>query len=189
MSDAESAPDAGPGPEAGDDSGMRTPQIEKVVVHMGVGTGGRELERAEGILRDLTGQAPVRTQANSTIPAFDIRQGDPIGAKVTLRGDRAEAFLETALDLVELRDSQFDEYGNVSFGVPEHTDFPDQEYDPSIGIFGLDVTVNLIRPGYRVRKRKIASRSIPANHRLGPAGAIDFLETRFDATIVRGDDA
>jgi large subunit ribosomal protein L5 len=162
---------------------MREPRVEKVVVHMGVGQGGVELGNAEEILAEVTGQQPVRTIATETEPAFDIREGDPIGAKVTLRGDDAEAFLETALPLVELSQSQFDDTGNFSFGVTEHTDFPSQEYDPTIGIYGLDVTVNLVRPGYRVAKRDQASRPIPSNHRLDVADAVAFVEDTFDVEV------
>ncbi len=164
---------------------MRHPEIEKVVVHMGVGHGGVELANAEEILTSLTGQTPVRSLARSTEPEFNIREGDPIGAKVTLRGERAVAFLEEALPLASLRRSQFDETGNVSFGIAEHTDFPGEEYDPTIGIFGLDVTINLVRPGYRVTKRRIASRRIPERHRLNRDDAIAFLESRFDVEVER----
>ncbi|MFC7008266.1 50S ribosomal protein L5 [Halalkalicoccus salilacus] len=162
---------------------MREPVVEKIVVHMGVGTGGRELANAEDILEEITGQKSVRTQAKRTKPEFGIREGDPIGAKVTLRGESAEEFLETALPLADLSGRQFDQTGNVSFGIEEHTEFPSQEYNPDIGIFGMDVTVNLVRPGYRVRKRDIASRQIPSNHRLDARAAIAYLNERFDAGI------
>ena len=162
---------------------MREPRIEKVVVHMGIGHGGRDLANAEDILGEITGQTPVRTTAKRTVGEFDIREGDPIGAKVTLRADAAAEFLDTALPLADLRSRQFDDTGNFSFGVEEHTEFPSQEYDPSIGIYGLDVTVNLVRPGYRVAKRDKASRSIPTNHRLDPDDAIAFVESTFDAEV------
>ncbi|MFB6192370.1 MAG: 50S ribosomal protein L5 [Haloarculaceae archaeon] len=162
---------------------MREPRIEKVVVHMGVGQGGRELANAEEILAEITGQDPIRTTAKRTVGEFDVREGDPIGAKVTLRGDRAESFLSTALPLVELDRGQFDRTGNFSFGVEEHTDFPSQEYDPNVGIYGLDVTVNLVRPGYRVHKRDKASRSIPGTHRLDVDDAVAFLRSEFDVEV------
>ncbi|WP_435359056.1 50S ribosomal protein L5 [Haloarchaeobius sp. DFWS5] len=162
---------------------MRTPTIEKVVVHMGVGEGGRKLQNAEGILEAVTGQQSVRTQAKATLPDFGIREGDPIGAKVTLRGESAREFLDTALPLATVTPSQFDETGNFSFGVEEHTDFPSQEYDPNVGIFGLDVTVNLVRPGYRVNKRDKRSRQIPANHRLDPEDAVAFIASEFDVEV------
>ena len=162
---------------------MRAPRVEKVVVHMAVGEGGRELANAEEILAEVAGQEPVRTVAKNTIGEFGVREGDPIGAKVTLRGDRAEEFLGTALPLVDIRRTQLDENGNFSFGVEEHTDFPSQEYNPNIGIYGLDVTVNLVRPGYRVRKRDKVSRAIPPNHRLTVEDAIAFVESTYDVEV------
>ena len=164
---------------------MREPRIEKVVVHMGVGEGGRELADAEEILEDVTGQQSVRTSAKRTVQEFNIREGDPIGAKVTLRGADAADFLDTALPLVDLAASQFDETGNFSFGVEEHTAFPSQEYDPNIGIYGLDVTVNLVRPGYRVAKRDKVSRSIPSAHRLNADDAVAFIEANFDVEVTQ----
>ena len=162
---------------------MREPRVEKVVVHMAVGEGGRELANAEEILAEIAGQEPVRTVAKNTVGEFGVREGDPIGAKVTLRGDLAEEFLETALPLVELGRSQFDQVGNVSFGIEEHTDFPSQDYDPNVGIYGLDVTVNLVRPGYRVRKRDKVSRAIPKGHRLTVEDAIAYLESNYDVEV------
>ncbi|MFC7056870.1 50S ribosomal protein L5 [Halovenus salina] len=162
---------------------MREPRIEKVVVHMGVGQGGRELGEAEEIMEELTEQASVRTTAKKTEPEFGIREGDPIGTKVTLRHEDAREFLETALSLVDLSESQFDETGNFSFGIEDHTDFPSQEYDPTIGIYGLDVTVNLVRPGYRVAKRDKASTPIPSAHRLNTDDAVAFIESTFDVEV------
>ncbi|WP_054584713.1 50S ribosomal protein L5 [Halolamina pelagica] len=162
---------------------MREPSIEKVVVHMGVGQGGRDLGNAEEIIEEITGQQSVRTSAKRTVQAFNIRQGDPIGTKVTLRNEDAEAFLETALPLADISASQFDDAGNVSFGVDEHTAFPSQEYDPNTGIYGLDVTVTLVRPGYRVAKRDQVTRSIPDKHRMTAEDAIAFLENEFDVEI------
>ena len=167
---------------------MREPRVEKVVVHMGVGRGGRELGKAEDIIQAVTNQQSVRTQAKKTEPDFGIRQGDPIGTKVTLRGEDAYDFLEKSLPLSELSAKQFDDTGNFSFGVEEHTEFPSQEYDPNVGIYGMDVTVNLVRPGYRVAKRDKANRSIPSNHRLTPEDAIRFLEANFDVNVEEADD-
>ncbi|WP_435068618.1 50S ribosomal protein L5 [Haloplanus sp. C73] len=164
---------------------MREPRIEKVVVHMGVGEGGRELADAEDILEDVTGQQSVRTQAQRTVQEFNIREGDPIGAKVTLRGEDAVEFLETALAVADISPQQFDDTGNFSFGVEEHTEFPSQEYDPNIGIYGLDVTVNLVRPGYRVTKRDKVSRKIPSSHRLDADDAVAFVESAFDVEVTQ----
>jgi len=170
-------------PEAGEFHEMRQPSVEKVVVHMGIGRGGEPLAQAEEILGEITGQTPVRTTAERTIQDFNVREGDPIGAKVTLRGDDAETFLDTTLSFTDISRSQFDETGNFSFGVEEHTDFPGQEYDPEIGIYGLDVTVNLVRPGYRVTKRDKVSRAIPSRHRLSAEDAIAFLEANYELEV------
>ncbi|MDY6818911.1 MAG: 50S ribosomal protein L5 [Halobacteriales archaeon] len=162
---------------------MRRPRIEKVVVHMGVGQGGRELANAEEILADITGQEPVQTEADETIPAFNVREGDPVGAKVTLRDEQARSFLETALSIASVTRTSFDDRGNFSFGITEHTDFPDQEYDPNVGIYGLDVTVNLVRPGYRIAKRDKQSKSIPSKHQLTPEDAMTYIEQEFDVEV------
>ena len=162
---------------------MREPYLEKVVVHMGVGQGGEPLADAEAIIEEITGQQSVRTTSKRTIAEFGIRKGDPIGVKVTLRGEDAHAFLATALDIVDVSRSQFDDTGNLSFGVEDHTDFPSQEYDPNIGIYGLDVTTTIVRPGYRVAKRDRGTRSIPSAHRMTVEDAIAFLETNFDVEV------
>ncbi|ESP88905.1 50S ribosomal protein L5 [Candidatus Halobonum tyrrellensis] len=162
---------------------MREPRIEKAVVHMGVGQGGRELANAEEILEEITGQESVRTTAKRAIAEFDIRPGDPIGAKVTLRDEDADEFLQTALELVDLRRAQFDDTGNFSFGVEEHTEFPSQEYDPNVGIYGLDVTVALTRPGYRVSKRDTVTRSLPGRHRMTVDDAVAYLEREFEVEV------
>ncbi|KAB1193678.1 MULTISPECIES: 50S ribosomal protein L5 [Haloferax] len=162
---------------------MRDPRIEKVVVHMGVGEGGRELAKAEDILEEITGQESVRTVSGRASQDFGVRRGEPVGAKVTLRGDTAVEFLETALPIADLSYSSFDETGNFGFGVEEHTEFPSQEYDPQIGIYGLDVTVNLVRPGYRVKKRDKRSRQIPSSHRMTVEDAVAFIESTFDVEV------
>ena len=169
--------------EAAEFHEMREPVVEKVVVHMGVGEGGQELANAEGILEAVTGQQSVRTRANATEPEFGIRQGDPIGAKVTLRRESAEEFLDTALELAAIERSQFDQTGNFSFGIAEHTEFPDQEYDPNVGIYGLDVTVHLARPGSRVAKRDRVTRKLPSRHRLDTEDAVAFLESTYDMEV------
>ena len=74
---------------------MRTPVVEKVIVHMGVGESGQHLVNAEEILKTVTGQGVVRCFAKRTLPAFAIKKSEPIGCKVTLRGQRAQEFIET----------------------------------------------------------------------------------------------
>ena len=165
---------------------MRTPIVEKVTVHMGVGESGQHLVNAEEILKSITGQGVVRCFAKRTLPAFAIKKNEPIGCKVTLRGQRAQGFLEIALGIVEktLDKSQFDSLGNVSFGIEEHTDFPGMRYDPNIGVFGMDVTVVIKRPGERICKRRIATRKIPTDHRVTVEDAIAFLNGSYGVEVM-----
>lgn len=165
---------------------MQVPRIEKVTVHICTGESGERLTNAENVLKAITKQMPVRAKAKKTLPAFNIKKREPIACKVTLRGTEAEAFLKTAFGIEEnkLRASQFDRSGNFAFGISEHTDFPGMKYDPTIGIYGMDVTVTLERPGYRVSKRKIEQRDMSKKHRLTRDDAVSFVKQKFGVEVV-----
>jgi large subunit ribosomal protein L5 len=136
------------------------------------------------MVEEITGQKTVRTNAKMSNPEFGIREGDPIGCMVTLRGDGAEEFLSEALEIAgSVPRSSFDEFGNFSFGVEEHTDFEGMEYDPEIGIFGMDVTVALARKGKRVERRGKKPRDISDEQRLDPDDAAAFVEKEFEVDI------
>jgi large subunit ribosomal protein L5 len=128
----------------------------------------------------------VRTYAKRTIQTFGIRKGEPIGCKVTLRGERAVDFLRRAFPIIKnrLSSKQFDNYGAFSFGIEEHIDFPDVSYNPEIGIFGMDVCVFLARPGYRVARRKIKRSKIGSSHRVTKEEAIKFITEEFGVEVV-----
>jgi len=160
--------------------------LDKVVVHMSVGESGEKLVNGENILQEITSLTPIRSFAKQTVPGFGIRKGAPIGCKVTLRSDAAEKFLETTLAIIEKRltQRQFDKQGNFSFGVEEHTDFPGQSYDPKIGIFGFDVIVVLKRNGYRISRRKIQQKKLPAKQRVTPEDAIAFVTSKYGVEVV-----
>lgn len=165
---------------------MSVPSIDKITVHIGTGESGERLTNAEKLLESIVKQKPVRATAKKTLPAFGIKKREPIGCKVTLRGKKAIEFLKTALKIIENRvnSSQLDESGNFSFGIEEHTDFPGMKYDPSIGIFGMDVNVALKRPGYSVSVRKIGRHRIPGNHRLKKEDAVSFLKEKFGVEVI-----
>jgi large subunit ribosomal protein L5 len=165
---------------------MRDPMIYKVVVHMSVGEAGEKLTNAENIMREITGQQPIRVMAKRTQPAFGIRKGQPMGCKVSLRGDVAETFVATALDIVERRmsASQFDKNGNFGFGIEEHTDFPGQSYDPSIGIYGMDIAVILERRGKRIARRLVEQKKLPEKQRVSREDAIGFLQERYQVEVI-----
>ncbi|QYZ79091.1 50S ribosomal protein L5 [Methanofollis formosanus] len=164
---------------------MQELHIDKVVVHMGVGESGERLVNGENIIRAITGAEPVRAFAKKTQPAFGVRKGAPIGAKVTLRGQKAEEFVQTAFDIVERRlsASAFDNQGNFSFGIEEHTDFPGQSYDPQIGIYGMDVNVILEKKGIRIARRMIARRKLPAKQCVTRDEAVAFMTERYGMEV------
>ena len=179
-----SAPSATSGPPA--DNPHRAIRVIKVVVNAGVGESGENRTKAEKVLQMVTHQKPIATRAHSTNRDFGIRQGQEIGAKVTLRGDVAIDFLGRAF---EARDRQLDvdsidRYGNFSFGIADYTDFTGMKYDPQIGIHGMDVAVEVGRAGYRVRQRHLRSRPIPRSIRSTAPETRAFLEKEFKVTVL-----
>ncbi|WEU39850.1 MAG: 50S ribosomal protein L5 [Candidatus Odinarchaeum yellowstonii] len=164
---------------------MRKPRLASVTINIGVGMSGEKLNKALTVLETVTGQKPVATLAKKSIRDFSIKAGERIGAKVTLRGSKAEEFLKKALDVVEykLPASHFDQYGNVAFGIKEHIEIPGAEYDPEIGIFGMDVCITIERPGYRIKRRRIFRRKIPLSHRVTREEAMLFMKERFGVKI------
>lgn len=165
---------------------MKEIEIGKVSLNMGVGQGGRELTEAENILQKIAGQEPVRTQAKQSNQTLEIREGAPVGCKVTLRGSQAENVLQKLLNVKggEIEETAFGSDGNFSFGIEEHIEISEMDYDPSVGIFGLDVNVNLERPGFRVKKRRRKPSSISPSHRINKEEAIEFVEQEFGVEVV-----
>ena len=164
---------------------MRELYVDKVVVHMGVGEGGDKLSRAIELMRQITGNAPVRSNAKKTNPTFGIRKGAPISCKVTLRGKKAGKFLETAFGIIgkKVSPGQIDRQGNFSFGIEEHTDFPGMSYDPQIGIYGMDINVVLARRGIRVNRRHIEQRRLPKKQQVTPDDSLAFLKSRYNVEV------
>ena len=129
---------------------MQVPRLEKIVINMGVGKATQQPSLLEGAVRDLTeitGQKPLVTKATKSIASFKLREGNAIGAKVTLRGDRMWEFLDRliALAIPRIRDFRglpvkFDGRGNYTFGVTEQTIFPEIDYDKIDVPRGMDIT-------------------------------------------------
>jgi len=131
---------------------MQVPRPVKVVVNMGVGEAVKEARLLEGAVRDLTqitGQKPLVTKAKKSVAGFKIREGQSIGAKVTLRGDRMWEFLDRLLSITlpRIRDFRglapkgFDGHGNFTFGLTEQLVFPEIDYDKVEKIRGMDITL------------------------------------------------
>ncbi|MFQ5883551.1 MAG: 50S ribosomal protein L5, partial [Thermoplasmata archaeon] len=144
------------------------------------------LLKAQKVLKMLTNQKPIETISRTTNKDLGIREGMPIGCKVTLRGERAEEFLKRALWVKsnKLTSYNFDPEGNFSFGVPDYTEFEGMKYDPEIGIFGMDVSVSLKRPGYRVTKRRRRTSKLPKKHRVTQQEGIQFMQDRFGVEVI-----
>jgi len=164
---------------------MLKPRIEKVVINCSVGRSGEPLEKAMKILEELTGQKPCIRKAKKTIRDFGIRRKEPIACVVTLRGEKAKAFLSRALQAVDNRisKSSFDKYGNFTFGIKEHIDIPGTKYSPELGIIGMDVSVVMERPGYRVKRRRRARSKVGSEHLLSPDEVISFIRDEFNVEI------
>ncbi len=131
---------------------MMVPRIEKIVVNMGVGEAlqnSKNLESAVTDLATITGQKPVVTKAKKSLASFKLRQGNAIGAKVTLRGDRMWEFFDRLVTLAipRIRDFRglspraFDGRGNYTFGLTEQLMFPEIDYDTVDAIRGMDITI------------------------------------------------
>jgi large subunit ribosomal protein L5 len=165
---------------------MNTPRIEKITVNIGVGEPGERLQKAQSVLENITNQSPVQTLSKKTNKDFGTRKRMPLGCKVTLRGQRADTFLKKALDTREnkLADYSIDDQGNFSFGIPDHTLFKDQKYNPDIGIFGMDVCVTMGKPGYRVKHRRIQRRKIRRAVQLARNETKQFITQQFGVEVI-----
>jgi large subunit ribosomal protein L5 len=136
---------------------MQIPRFEKIVVNMGVGEAATDSKAIDGAISDLraiTGQQPLITHARKSIATFHLREGQAIGAKVTLRGDRMWEFLDRliAIAIPRIRDfrglspKSFDGHGNYSMGVTEQLIFPEVDFDKVDHTRGMDITIVTTAP-------------------------------------------
>ncbi|MGN1362684.1 MAG: 50S ribosomal protein L5 [Methanobrevibacter sp.] len=160
--------------------------ISKATINIGVGEAGEKLSRAINLLEDMFGQKPVKTYSKVTNPEFGIRKRQPIACKVTLRGEKAVYAIKTVLSGINnnIKSTQFDDMGNLSFGIAEHIDIPGVKYDPEVGIFGMNVSVTFEKPGYRISKRKIQNKRIPKRHRISKEETMKYMVDHFNVNYV-----
>ena len=166
---------------------MKRPYLEKVVLNIGVGAGGEELERAVTVLETISGKTAIKTVSKKNIKEFNLRKGRPIGCKVTVRGNEAEKLLKRLIIVNNnkiLRKS-FDDYGNFGFGIMEHISIPGVEYDAQTGLWGLDIMGRLVRPGMRVKNRRKQRARIPKHHYVSREEAQYYLEKIYNIKIVK----
>lgn len=164
---------------------MKNIRIEKITLNMGAGKDQAKLEKGLALLNSIANATPVKTITKKRIQEWGLRPGLPIGCKLTLRKDKAIQILPRLLDAVEnnLIEKQFDNNGNIAFGIHEYIEIPGVKYDPKIGILGLEVCITLERPGYRIKRRRLLARKIPMRHRISKQEAIDFMSKKFDTRV------
>jgi len=165
---------------------MKKPFLEKVVLNIGVGAGGEELERAVTVLQTISGKTPVKTLSKKNVKEFNLRIGRPIGTMVTVREQHAEKLLKRlfVVNNDKMLKKSFDNFGNFGFGITEHITIPGVEYDNVIGIWGLDVVGRIVRPGMRVKFRRKSKAKVPKHHYVSRIEAQYFLKNKFGVEIV-----
>jgi len=165
---------------------MKQIQVSKVVVNVGIGQVGENVEKAKKLVEKLTGRTAVKTESKNAAKTFGNRSGLKIGAMTTLRGEEAQEFVEKVIPAVEeIKASQFDGNGNFGFGIGEYIDVPGVDYDADIGMMGFEVAVNLERPGYRVKRRNHKPSEIGEDHIVSDEEAIEFIQNSFDVEVKR----
>jgi len=164
---------------------MKEIRIEKVTLNIGAGKEQSKLEKGMMLLKNISGIQPVKTFTNKRIPTWGIRPGLPIGCKLTLRKEKAKEILVRLLEAKNnnLKESQFDKEGNISFGIQEYIDIPGVKYDPKIGVIGLEVCVTLGRPGFRIKRRSIKKKKIPTKHRITKEESMEFMQKEMKVKI------
>ena len=157
---------------------MQVPALEKIVLNMGVGEASRQARLLEGAIADMTtiaGQHPVTTRAKRSIAGFRLREGNAVGVKVTLRGDRMWEFFDRLINLAipRIRDfrglplNSFDGHGNYSLGVSEQLIFPEIDYDRIDTIRGMDITLVTTAPDDSMARALLESFGFPLRHEQG----------------------
>ena len=167
-------------------STMKQIKIEKLTLNVGAGKDPGKLEKGVKLIKHLTGLNPVKTYTQKRLQAWGLRPGLPIGCKLTIRNqnlvkDLLAKFLKSKGN--KLRKKQFDDFGNVSFGIHEYIDIPDIQYSPEIGIMGFQLSLTLTRAGMRVSTRRLKTAKIPRTHRICQDEAINFMKQSFNVEV------
>ncbi len=163
---------------------MREIRIEKITLNIGTGKNPEKLDKALILLERITGAKPIKTITNKRIPSWNIRPGLPVGCMVTLRKSKAVETLKRLFEAVDnkLLKKQISA-GTFSFGIKEYIDIPGMKYDPNIKVMGLEVSVTLERPGFRIKHRRIKPRKIGKKHLITKEETIEFIEKKFGVKV------
>lgn len=163
---------------------MKNIRVEKLTLNIGAGKDSKLLEKGMKLIESIAGVPPVKTFTQKRIPGWGLRPGLPIGCKITLRGKQAEELIPRLLVAKDkqLSPKNFDDAGNVSIGIPEYIDIEGAEYDPQIGIIGLQACITLSRPGYRIKNRRIRPQKLK-KQRIVRNEAVDFMKEKFKIAV------
>jgi len=164
---------------------MKKIRIDKVTLNLGAGKDEDRLKKGKKLLKQITGVEPVNTFTKKRIPGWGLRPGLAIGCKITLRHKKA---IEILKNLLEAKDNvlsldNFDNQGNLSFGIAEYIDIPGMKYDPEIKIMGLEVAITLERPGFRIKRRRIKKKGISKKHMIAKEESVTFMKKEFGIKI------
>jgi len=164
---------------------MKEIRLEKVVLNMGVGKSGESIEIAKKALEQISGEKPNSRNAKKAQRDWGVRKNEPIGVAVTVRNNSAKELLKKLFEAKgnNVKRKSIDKNGNLSFGILEHIDIPGIKYDPKIGILGLNVTVNLTRPGFNIKLRSKHKAKVGKTHRITPDEAKDYLTKEFGVNV------
>lgn len=164
---------------------MRKIRIEKVTINVGAGNDQDKVEKGIKLITMITGKKPIKTVTQERIPAWGIRPGLPVGCKITLRKEDAVSVIRRILQARDnkLEARNFDDKGNLNFGMTEYIYIPGVKYDPAIGVMGFEVTATLERPGYRIKRRKLSKKMVGKKHKVTRADAIEYFKKEFSVEV------
>lgn len=165
---------------------MRAVKLEKITLNLGCAGDAQVIDRAKKLLEMLSdGMTPVITVSKRR-STFGIAKGKPVGVMLTLRGKKAAELLKMSLAAADnrIKDSQFDDQGNFSFGVKEYIEMPGIKYKHEIGVLGFDVIVTLQRAGYGISRRRVQEKKLPKTQRITAADAKAWLAKSYGTSIV-----
>jgi large subunit ribosomal protein L5 len=172
-------------PSTSTNNKMNEFKVEKVVLNIG-GTEDK-LEKGTILLEKISGKKPVKVKALKRIPTWKVRPGLEVGTKVTLRGKDAEEMIKKLLPAIDntLKSKQI-QNNFFSFGIHEYIEIPGAEYIREVGIMGFETTVVFVRPGKHIEHKKIKRGKRPKRITVTKEEIINYLETKYKTTIVRG---
>jgi len=162
---------------------MRKIKIEKVVISCG--STGANLEKSKKLLELISGMKAQILRSKKRIPNFDVSPGLEVGTKVTLRGSKALELLKRFLASIDntLSENQIST-NHFSFGIKEYIEIPGLEYQRDMGIRGLNVTIDFIRAGVRVKRKKIKTGRLPKKQHISQEEITKFMEDNFQTNFV-----